>query len=112
MAKKNNVRHKPELTQQKNIDRHIGEGISSKDFIVLNDGRIGINLPENIIGELGSIDPEVALDLVGGIQATENLKAGGFGDFGGYGKFGGDIDGGGHLLVRDEITGGGYLKMG
>ena len=106
MAKKNNVRHKPELTQQKNIDRHIGEGISSKDFIILNDGKIGINLPENIIGELGSIDPEVALDLVGGIQATENLKVGGFGDFGG------DIDGGGHLKVRDEITGGGYLKMG
>ena len=112
MAKKNNVRHKPALDQQKNIDRHIGEGISSKDFIVLNDGKIGINLPENIIGELGSIDPEVALDLVGGIQATENLEAGGYGEFGGYGRFGGDLTGGGHLRVKDEITGGGYLKMG
>ena len=106
MAKKNNVRHKPELAQQKNIDRHVGEGISSKDFIVLNDGKIGINLPENIIGELGSIDPRVELDVVGGARFTSDLEVSG------YGIFGGDIDGGGHIKVRDEITGGGYLKIG
>jgi len=112
MAKKNNVRYKPELTQRKNTDKFVGEGISSKDFIVLNDNKIGINLPENIIGELGSIDPDVALDIVGGIHATENVEASGHAEFGEYGKFGGNIDGGGYLRVRDEITGGGYLRMG
>ena len=112
MAKKNNVRHKPELTQRKNTDKFVGEGISSKDFIVLNDNKIGINLPENIIGELGSIDPDVALDIVGGIHATENVEASGHAEFGKYGKFGGNIDGGGYLRVRDEITGGGYLRVG
>ena len=59
MAKSSKFRHNPDLGKTDVTDPLHSEFSDDTDIILINDGKVGINLDRNIIGELGSRDPNI-----------------------------------------------------
>lgn len=99
MARSSKFRHNPDLDKADVTDPLHSSSSPDTDIIVINDGRVGINLPRNKIGSLGSRDPEHTLHVSG----DANIE--------GPAKIGGDISGNKNLKIKEDATISGDLNV-
>ena len=99
MARSSKFRHNPDLDKADVTDPLHSNSSPDTDIIVINDGRVGINLPRNKIGSLGSRDPEHTLHVSGDV----NIE--------GPAEIGGDISGNKNLKIKEDATISGDLNV-
>lgn len=110
MAKSSKFRHNPDLGKTDVTDPLHSEFSKDTDIILINDGKVGINLERNIIGALGSRDPEHTLHVSGDANIEGPFKVGGdiSGDKNVEIKGSGDIEG--SLSVSGGINTSGSIE--